>query len=101
MVKLHIKLKGIKKCSKTVANILSIDILLPPPLPDPGDWVNRSISTFSEHTDVAYQIKGDHECSNMVANILPADRHPPDPGVGSKRQNSLFHNIAMLHIKLK
>ena len=68
---LHIKLKGITKCSNMVANIMPTD-----PLPlDPRD----QSSTFSEHGHVAYQIKGITKFSNMVANFLPADPPPPPP----------------------
>ena len=37
----------------------------------------------------------------MVANSLPADTPPPDPGVGSKGQNSFFseHGHVTCHIK--
>ena len=38
------------------------------------------------------------DCSNKVENIK-LDR-PPEPGVGSKGQNSTFQNMVMLHIKL-
>ena len=41
-VMLHIKLKGITKCSNMVANILQAD----PPPPDPGDGVNRANFNF-------------------------------------------------------
>ena len=90
MVMLCIKLKGIKKCSNMVANILTAD---PPPPPRPlgskgqtnqlfqnnimlhinlkgitstanilpGDGVNWSKFYFSEHGPVAYQIKGNHK----------------------------------------
>ena len=56
MVLLHIKLKGITKCSNMVANILASDP--PPPPPDPGVGSKGQNSTFSEHGHVAYQIKG-------------------------------------------
>ena len=57
-------------------------------------------SHFSEHDHVAYQIKGIQVCSNMVANILPVAIPPPDPGVGSKGQNSTFSHMVMLHINM-
>ena len=63
MVMLHIKFKGITKCSNMVANILPTDLY------DPRGWGKNS--TFSEHGHVAYQIKWKHKYSNMVANILP------------------------------
>ena len=60
-----------------VANILPTNPL-PPPL-DPGNVVNRSNSTFSEHGHVAYQIKGNHEMQQHGTNILPAHpTHPPN-----------------------
>ena len=49
---LHIKLKGITECSNMVAHILPKDTF-----PDPGDEVNRSNSTFSEHGHAEHQIK--------------------------------------------
>ena len=63
---LHIKLKGITKCSNMVANIFTAE-------PRPRGGVNRSKFIFSEHGHVAYQIQGNHECNNMVANILQSD----------------------------
>ena len=38
----------------------------------------------------------------MVANILPGaiPHPPPDPGVGSKGQNSTFSHMVMLHINM-
>ena len=74
MIILHIKLKGITKCSNMVANILHADTPLPTTL---GNGIKGQNLTFSEHGHVAYQIKGNHMCSNMVANILPADPPPP------------------------
>ena len=56
MVMLHIKFKGITKCSSMVANILPADPSLTLGM--------RSIvkkSTFSEHGRVAYQIEGNHQ----------------------------------------
>ena len=61
-------------------------------------YVNRS--TFSEHGHVAYQIKGNHELSSMVANILHTDP-PPPMTLGDGDKIELFHNMVMLHIKIK
>ena len=47
------QIKGITKCSNTVANILAAD---PLPPPSPGDWVSRSNSTFSEHIKLRKRI---------------------------------------------
>ena len=107
------QIKENHKCSNMVANILTADL----PNPRPWGWgqkVTRNDdyetlclqpfqnSTLSEHSHVAYQIKGNHIYSNMVANILPVD--PPLPpttlGMGTIGQNSTFHNMVMLHIKL-
>ena len=68
-------LKGIMKCSNTVANILSADLYpsLQTPPPTLGMGSVGQNSTFSEHGHVGYQIKENHKCSNMVANILPTD----------------------------
>ena len=46
------QIKGITKCSNTVANILPAD----PLPPSPGDWVSRSNSTFSEHIKLRKRI---------------------------------------------
>ena len=50
---LYIKLKGITKCSNTVANIL------PETPPPPTLWMGSigQISTFSKHGHVATQVK--------------------------------------------
>ena len=92
-----------------VANILPAD--LPPPPhhyhlptlpPTLGVGSKGKNSTFSEYSHVAYQIKGNDECSNMVANILPQPPPPPDPWGGVKRSKYIYyHDMVMLHIKLK
>ena len=58
IVMLHIKLKGITKCSNIVGNILPAN-----PLPhDPKGWVKRSkFIFFSENGHVVYQVKRNHE----------------------------------------
>ena len=101
------QIKGNRVCSNMVANILPAS-----PLPVPLTLV-RSIgpnSTFSEHGYFVYQIKGNRECINMVANICPQPPPPPPPtlpahpsplGWGQQVKTQLFHNIVMLHIKLK
>ena len=53
MVMLQINLKGIKKCSSKVANILPGDTYPHPP--DSGNEVSRQKLKFSEHGHVAYQ----------------------------------------------
>ena len=58
MVMLHIKLKGITKCSNMVAIILPADTDLSP---RQGMGSIGQKSFFSEHGHVAYQIKGNHE----------------------------------------
>ena len=45
--------------------------------------------SFSESSQVGYQIKADDAGSNMVANILPTDT-PLTQGVGSKGQTISF-----------
>ena len=67
---LHIKLNGITKCSKIVANIMHATIF---PL---RLRVERSKFNFSEHGIVAYQLKLNHECSNIVVFCLLADPTP-------------------------
>ena len=89
MVIVAYQIKGITKCSNTVANILAADPLPPPPPPPPGDLISRSNSTFSEHGHVAYQIKKEnHKCSNSVVNILLSDPSPPTLGVKRSKFNS-------------
>ena len=82
---LYIKLKGITKCSNTVANILPADT------PQPTLWMGSigQISTISEHGHVATQVKGNTECGKTEANILPAVPHP-DPGDQVNRSNFDF-----------
>ena len=75
MVIVAYQIKGITKCSNTVANILAADPLPPPP----GDWISRSNSTFSVHSQVAYQIKKeDHKCSNG-SKYFALRPQPSDP----------------------
>ena len=66
----------------------------PRPLhPDPWDWVNRSNSTFSEQSHVAYQIKGTHEMRQHGSKHFARRPLPPNLltlGLGSKGQNSTF-----------
>ena len=54
---LHIKLKGITKCSNTAANILPADPLHPPTL---GMGSIGQNLTFLVNSHVAYRIKWDH-----------------------------------------
>ena len=89
MVMLHIKLKGITKCSYTVANIC-----LQNPIPlYPADGVNRSKFDFFQNMVMFHiKLKGIMKCSNTVANILPADP-PSSPltfGMGSIGQKLTF-----------
>ena len=102
MVMFHIKLKETTKCSSMIANIWPAD---PSPTPWPCCWGQKvKIKLFQNMVMFAYQIKENHKYSNMVANNLPKDPYPPHPltlGLGSKGQNKLFHNMVMLHIKLK
>ena len=96
---LHIKLKGITKCSNMVANILSAD---PPPQMTLGDGSIGQNSTFSEQGHIAYQIKGSHKCCNMLSNTVPQTPSPHDPrGSDQKVKIHFFQNMVMLHIKLK
>ena len=74
----------------------------PPPHthpPDPGDGVNKSNSTFSEHCHVAYQIKWKHEIQRHGSNYFARDPHPLWP-YGRKVKIELFQNMVMLHVKL-
>ena len=97
MVMLHIKLTGVKNAS-TWSQIF----LLQPPSHDPVVGINRSkFNLFQNLVIVTYQIKGITKCSNTVANILAADPLPPPLGIGSVGQIQLFHNMVMLHIKLR
>ena len=71
---LHIEIKGIRKCSNMVANVLPADP------PDPG--VGLKGSKFHYQNMV---IKGSKECSNMVANIVPAAPFPHFPNAPRER----------------
>ena len=42
-----------------------------------------------------------NKCSNMVANILPTDPPPPNPGDGSKGQNSTFSEHGHVTYQIK
>ena len=101
MVVLHIKLKGVTKCSNMVANIL-----LPDPLPPscPGDWVNRSkFQLFQNMVMLKMKFNGITKCSNMVADILPGDPHSPTPpaGIGSIGQISTFSEHGQVAFQIK
>ena len=96
MVTLHIKFKGITKCSSMVANILLADPSLTLLLGSKGQ--NERLQNM---VTLHIKFKGITKCSSMVANILPAD-----PSLtlrlGSKGQNyKKNQNMVMLHIKLK
>ena len=79
MVMLHIKLKGIIKCSSMAANILSADPSLT------HCWGQKfKSSTFSEHGHVAYQIKGNHQIQQHGNNYF-ARRPLPNLGDGVNR----------------
>ena len=106
MVMLQIKLNGITDAAIYGSKCFALRLLptIPPPPPsDPGDGVKRSISTYTHHCHVAYQIKWNHECSNMVANILPADPHIPPPALwtGSIGQNSTFSEHVHVAYQIK
>ena len=82
---LHIKLKGITKCSKMKANILPAN----PPLPfDPRGWLKRSF--FTEHGHIEYEFDVNHKMQQH-SSIFP--RRPPHQrpeGMWSKGQTSTF-----------
>ena len=63
-----------------VANILPTDTASTQGMGSKGKTIS-----FSESSQIAYQIKADDAGSNMVANILPTDT-PLTQGVGSKGQ---------------
>ena len=75
MIMLHIKLKGIAKCSNARR-------------PSPttlGDGVKRpNIQLFQNMVMMYIKLKGIKKCSNRVANVLPADPPPLPEGMGSK-----------------
>ena len=88
MVMLHIKLKGITKCSNTVTNIC----LQTPhcPLTFGIGSIGQKL-TFSEHGHVAYQIKGNNEMQQHGSKYFAG--RPSSPltgGMGSIGQNSTF-----------
>ena len=85
IIMLHIKLKGIMRCSNMVAN----SCLKTPPLTLGS---NNQNSTFSKQCHVAYYIKGNLECSNMIANILSAAPHPR-PWVLGQNVKILLYNV--------
>ena len=78
-----------------VANILPTDT----PSTQGVGAKGQTIS-FSESSNVAYQIKADDAGSNMVANILPTI-HPRLRGWGQKVKLYLFLKEVKLHIKIK
>ena len=93
---LHIKLKGINKCSSMVASILPADPFLTLLFGSKGQN-----TTFSEHDHVAYQIKGNQQMQQYGSKYF-AGRPLPDPAVwGRKVKIQLFQNMIMFHIKLK
>ena len=96
---LHIKLKGVIKCSNMVANILPADPACPHPVS--VDGVNRSKFDIFR----IWSLKGIMKCSSMVANILPTGPYPaPIPLVlGSTDQNSTFseHGHVAYQIKME
>ena len=81
---LHIKIRGITKCSNMEANIFAA-YPPPPPLTLAMGLIGQN-SSFSEHSHVAYQIKQQYGCK-----YLPATPHPTP--LGSKGQNSTFSRI--------
>ena len=86
MVMLHIKFKGITKCSNMVANNL----------PPRGLGQN---STFSEQGHVAYQFKG-MEHRPPCKHIFSPDSHPQPVG-WIKRLNKIKNlNAIILNTKL-
>ena len=101
------QIKRNQVCSNMVANTLPAAPSIHPPLtPALRMGSIGQNSFFSEHGHVVYQNKRNHKCGNMVANILPADPYPPHHpirpwGWGQKVKIQLFHNMVMLHIKLK
>ena len=73
--------------------------ILPTETPSTQGSKGQTVS-FSESSQIAYQIEADEAGSQMVANCLPTDT-PSTHGVGSKGQTIFFLKVVMLHIKLK
>ena len=91
-----LKLNWITKCCKIVADIL------PAPSPPLTKGSKGQNSTYSEHSQVAYQIKGNNECSNMIANNFPADSPSPTTlDMGSIGQNSTFSEHGHVACEIK
>ena len=99
MVILHIKLKGITKCSNIVANILPAD-----PSPSsrhyPRRWGQKvKVQLFQNMAMLHIKFKGITNYTNIVANILPADAPPqPHPSLHQPRQIQPFQNMAISYI---
>ena len=72
---LHIKLKGITKCSSMVAYFARRFL--------PGDGSIGQNSTFSELGHVSYPIKGNHQMQQHGSKYF-ARRLLPDPAIGVK-----------------
>ena len=87
---LHIKLKGITKCSSMVANILSAD-----PSLTLGMGLLGQHSTFSEHGHVAYQIKGNHQMQQRGSKYI-ACRPLSDLGDGVNRSKFNFFRTTVM-----
>ena len=78
-VLLHIKLKGITKCSNMVANYFASKNH-PSPYDPGGLGVNVEIELFQNMVMLHIKLKGITKCSSMVAiYILPTDAYPPTP----------------------
>ena len=78
-----------------VANILPTDTPSTQGVGSKGQTIS-----FSESSNVAYQIKADNAGSNMVANILPTDT-PSTQGVGSKGQTISFSESSHVAYQIK
>ena len=90
---LHIKSKGITKCSTMVADIL------PPPL---TLGAKRSKINFPEQCHDAYKFKGITNAATRLQYLACSPSAPHDPRRWDKKVKlNFFQNIVMLHIRLK
>ena len=75
-------------------------IFCPQTHPYSGAGSKGQTTSFSESSQVAYQIKADEAGSNMVANILPTDT-PWTQGVGSKGKTISFSESSHVAYQMK
>ena len=93
---LHIKLRGITKCSSMVANILPTDSSLTLLF-----GIKRSKFIFFQNmVRLHIKLKGITQCSSMVEKSLPADLSL-NLGMGSKGQNSTFSEHGHVTYQIK